>query len=203
MFSFFGKILKGRKPSQKSFFDKRVEAFGIDTSGPEFFDRHPTKSDIQNRLHASGLFRPDRLSWAAATIFAQSERSFEPQMKAIIGAGEPLSKEDKKELGIHPSRVVGRDFVNALQANDVDGAIDRLEIIVHTARAIAMNLHNLRRMEEIGITHVTFSTPKDERNTDIENRLEGHIFTISEARKLISDHEEDILRSTFIGEVKF
>lgn len=67
----------------------------------------------------------------------------------------------------------------------------------------ASQLRNLRRFEEAGVTHCFLRSPRDERETEIERRYDGKRLTISQARKLVAKHADEIKRSVFTAEVQF
>lgn len=192
------------------FFSKRVEptidarrrSMSIDASGPEFADRYPTKEDIRCRIAASAVFRAAHVDWLTDAAHAKviEGAGLRCVVELVVGAGETLSKERRKELGTR--RKVGSRFLDAVETGEIDDAADEFEVIIHTASSRAVHLHALRRMEDAGISHCKLLGPDDERSTATERDMDGKRLTIAEGRILISEHEADIRRSAFIAIVE-
>lgn len=192
-----------RPPAPRNDRETFREAIGIDVSGPEFFDLYPSRVDILRRLKAAGVFRDAHLLWALDMIMANIGSSTSNIIKTLERSGDLLPREELKSLGYHPTKKLGRRFVNAIAANDVKAATERLETLILIATATANKLHNLRRFEKAGITRCTVSPSGDERDTALERELAGRTVTIDEARRLTLKYEEDLQRTVFLAEVEF
>jgi len=174
-------------------------AISIDVSGPEFRDLYPTFEDIQQRLRSAQIFRDAAIAWMARAAHSKIGAGVASGggVIAIVRAGQLLSKDELKVLGLHQSRKVGADFIAALDGADAGRAISQLEVILNTATVHAKHLHDLRRMEEAGITHCRLLSALDERGTEVERTFDGQKFTIEEARRFAIEHQADIRRSVF------
>jgi len=194
--------LKGKAPSTPGEMKKSVS---IDVSGPEFFDLYPTKEDFAGRLRDCGFFRHEEIDWMAETIHQQiiAGGSYKAAHTAIVRAGTQMTEDEIKVIGLHKRTKIGDRFVAAVSVTQIKPAIDQLFLLIQHATSKSNKLHNLRRMEEAGITQVEFSSPKDERSTPLEREMEGKVITIGEAKELTVSRSDEISRSVLMGIVKF
>jgi len=173
----------------------------VDVSGNEYHDLFPSKKRIVEILTEEEFLRSDRLNTIADLALKYRNQGGRGAAKQIIRSGRMLSAEELRDLGLRANRKIGRDFADAVCAKDVDYAIKNLESCLIFAFFEANTLHGLRRNQELGITHVIFSSAQDERNTDIENRYEGKRISIDEAKALLKNHGREITRSIFSADI--
>ena len=202
MFSFLLKALFSRRKNLPDRADRLRQAIGIDTSGPEFFDFYPTVEEIAEHIRATGRFHAQSIPWMAAIAHEHISGGGGSQKAAIdiIRSGDLLSPEEVKGLGYKRGTAkVGRHYAEALIDPADSDAANALQNAIHLASARASYLHSLRRMEQAEINTVTFSSPKDERNTPLEWEIEGKTMTIAEARRLVLERGDEIPRSVFLA----
>jgi hypothetical protein len=180
-------------------------AFGIDVSGPEFFDLFPTREAIADRLISSGQFRGEAIAWisSAAHEHLADAGTTRGAVDLVVRSGDPLSREAVKALGFYPTTKVGHRYAAAIAANDAPAATERLRHDLHVACSSASQLHNLRRMSEMGVVQVIFSSCRDERSTALEKLHEGKPLSIADARNLVLSDADQISRSVFIAVINF
>lgn len=162
--------------------DDKIERFkrsiSINVVGdPDFDDFGPPRERIVARMQSSNFLTPELKE---AVIEAA------PKWFRNAGSVNGLVKKVMKSLPDQP-----------------DGTIEELKRLLHFETSRARHLHDLRRMEEVGVTHCTLMSARDERCTDLENELEGKRLTIGEARTIVHTRGDDISRSVFHGKVKF
>jgi len=162
-------------------------------AGAEIVVQYPTCEDLERRFRAANLFRPEAVSGIAA--LAEKHR-----LNEIVRSGTLLSADQLISAGINVRRKIGSNFADAVIV-DVNHAAAELERIVLIARSRSMNLYNLGRFEEAGITECEFLGSNDERSTDIERLLSGKRMTITEARDIIDRHEAELARGVFTAVV--
>jgi len=201
----FGRLLSvlfGRSRSDHSSFKK---AISIDVSSPEFYDLYPTREQWRMAIASTGAIKPDAIGWVVDTVdnATRGGSDYRNTVEKITRAGELATPERVRSFGFTARRKLGEKFLSSLAHGRAKEAIEALENAIHVTRSTQTNIHNLRRMREAEITHVVFSSSRDERNTQLENELEGRRMTIDEAVHLVETHGPEIRRSCFRGEVNF
>lgn len=201
----FGRLLSvlfGRSRSDHSSFKK---AISIDVSSPEFYDLYPSKDQWRTAIGSTGAIKPDALEWVV-NVVDQATRggsAYRSVLENVTRAGEQVSPERLKSLGFNPRRKLGEGFLSSLAHDRASEAIDTLQNAIHVTRSNQLKVHDLSRKRDAGITHVVFRSVRDERNTQLENELEGKRMTIDEAVHLVETHGPEIRRSCFRGEVHY
>lgn len=170
----------------------------IDVSGPEYHDLFPSRERIVEILSEEEVLRPNVINRVADIMMGYRGHGSRDFITKIVRSGSLLPSDELRSLGLRANRKIGRDFVDMLSTQDIDYAVKFLDSSFLFAHSEANKLHGLRRNEELGMSHVIFSSAKDERNTDIENKFEGARMTIKEARMLVKMHGRKITRSIFI-----
>ena len=198
-------ILSHTKKPKNTNLDDIKDAIGIDVSGPEFRDLYPTRDDIALRLERSGLLHANAIPWISSYLSHEISKgqTVKATIRALCTLGRQLTPDELKAIGLNPRRKLGAEFVEALAANDISAGIDRLTGIVHAAKATVNTLHNFRRQEEAGVTHVIFCSVRDERETALERALDGTRLSISDARTLVLSRGDEITRGFFRAEITF
>jgi len=203
--SFFNWVSGARRLRSKAEIERFSDAISIDVSGPEFFDFYPTAEAIAARLRGSGQFHEDAIGWMAETARAYIADGGHTRgaVDRIVQSGTLQGRDAVSALGFYRTKKVGNRYVTAIAGNDASAATDRLQHEIHVACSHASHMHNLRRMFEMGVGEVTFSSANDERSTALERKLEGTRMTIEEARDLATEHADEISRSVFRAIINF
>lgn len=201
----FGRLLLALFRKSRSDRSSFKEAISIDVSGPEFYDLYPTREQWRTAVASTGAFTPDAVEWVVETVDKASRggSGYRGTLEAVTRAGDLATSDRLRSFGFTARRKIGERFLSSLAHDRGNEAFEALETAIHVTRSYQNMIHDLRRKREAGITHVVFRSARDERNTALENQLEGTRMTIEEAVHLAKTHGPEIRRSVFIGEVHF
>ena len=108
----------------------------------------------------------------------------------------------ERESGLNARRKIGTRFVDAVAFGTIKEAVEALHLALHTEWSRAKQLHNLRRMQKIGIQLCELRAPGD-ANLPLESKFNGIRLSIGEAIDLVQSRAAEIRRSAFAGEVNF
>ena len=182
-----------------------ARAISIDTSGPEFADLYPDRSAVEEAIRKTGRFKPSEIEWMTdiAAIQIKSGMSFKGPVQEITRSGTLMTPDALKAQGLHPRRKIGMRFFEAIADGDTDGAIKALDLALHTETSKANQLHNLYRMQKLGVEFCKFVGPGEGANLPLEKELNGQRLSVDEAINLVKSRAGDIRRSIFAAEVKF
>lgn len=177
----------------------------IDTSGPEFADLYPTRDAIKEALVKTERFKSTDIKWIVDIAFARLSggMNFRGPGQEITRSGPLMTPDALKAHGLNGRRKVGTRFVEAVAVGKVDEAIEALDLALHTETSKANQLHNLHRMQRLGVEFCEFRGPGGDANLPLEAELNGKRLSIDEAIDLVRSRAVDIRRSVFAGEVKF
>lgn len=182
-----------------------VRSVSIDTSGPEFADIYPPREAIEEAISSTGRFRPADVEWmtdiAAARIC--SGMNFRGPVQEIVRTGDLLQPATLKAKGLNSRRKIGTRFAEAITAGGIEDAVEALDTALHTETSRALQLHNLRRMQRLGIEFCKFVSPGEGASLPLEAELNGKRLSVDEAINLVKSRAGDIRRSIFAAEVHF
>ncbi|WP_334543939.1 hypothetical protein [Rhizobium leguminosarum] len=180
-------------------------SLSIDTSGPEFADLYPTRDALNKAIARTERFKPSDIEWITDIAFARMNdaMNFKGPVQEITRAGALMTPDALKAQGLNARRKIGARFFEAITVGKVDEAVEALELALHTEWSKANQLHNLRRMQKLGIKFCEFRAPGGDANLPLESELSGKRLSIDEAIDLVKSRAADIRRSVFAGEVKF
>jgi hypothetical protein len=173
----------------------------VDVSGPEYHNLFPSKERIVEILGEDEVFRAESLNKIAEVALENRNIGGRGIATKISRFGRLLSAEELRDSGLRANRKIGKEFVEMIASQNIDYAIKFLESRLLFAFAEANMLFDLGRHEKLGLLYVRLSSPKDERNTDIENQFDGKKLTIQEAKALVKNHGREITRSVFLAEI--
>jgi hypothetical protein len=193
-----------RRPKTDDFQDF-VKTISIDTSGPEFADLYPSHQVLRDAILSLGRFKASEIEWMSeiAATRIQSGMSFRGPVQEIIRAGPLMAPEAVKAAGLNARRKVGTRFIEAIAVGTAEEAIEALDLALHTETSKANQLHNLRRMQKMGVQFCKFLGPGEGANTPLEAELTGKRLSIDEAIALVKARASEIRRSVFTAEISF
>lgn len=182
-----------------------VKSISIDTSGPEFADLYPTRAAIEEAIAKTGRFRASDLTWIVdiATERIGGGMNFRGAVQEVTRSGELLAADALKERELNARTKIGSRFADAVAVGGIKEAIAALDLALHTETSKANQLHNLRRMQKLGVKFCKFVGPGGDANMPLEAEMTGTRLSVEDAIDLVRSRASEIRRSTFAGEVAF
>lgn len=182
-----------------------LKAVSIDGSGPDFADVYPDRNTIFEAILGTECFKSRDIEWMTdiAAPLMSGGVSFKAAVRDITRAGILLHRDALEDLRLNTRRKIGDRFIEALSDREPEYAIEALDVALHTASSQTLQLHQLHRMQRLGIHFCKFLGPGEGANLPLESELSGKRMSIDEALHIVMTRPVDIRRSRFNPEVKF
>jgi hypothetical protein len=133
----------------------------------------------------------------------KSGMSFKGPVQEITRSGQLMPPDALKAHGLNVRRKIGASFVDAVAVGTVGDAIEALDLALHTETSKSNQLHNLRRMQKLGVKFCKFVAPGGDTSLPLEAELSGKQLSIDEAIGLVQSRASEIRRSVFAAKVDF
>lgn len=137
---------------------------------------------LTDACSATGLVEPDAAKWMSKTMAPMLDTGLEAVARAIRNTGDPLSKEEKKELGLRANVKVGHTYLAALTARGREEAYNAAFLVAQRAlhsHSIDGIISDARAASDI-IRGLEVVAAHDDRNCSTIKAYDGKVFALDE-----------------------